>query len=60
MLISPRSASTRTGTGAWTGNIIPAATPLPGFGLTRFNFATGASPATQPKYYLRLRAEELP
>jgi FG-GAP-like repeat len=50
--------STRTGTGAWTGTV-PTTTSLSG-GRTRFNFNTGAIPATTPKYFLRLVAEELP
>ena len=50
--------STRTGTGAWS--ITPTTTALPAFSLTRFNFVTGATSATRAKYYVRLKAEELP
>jgi hypothetical protein len=48
----------RDGTGTWN-LATPAATQLSG-GRTRFVFDTGAVPATTPKFYVRLRAEELP
>ncbi len=52
------TVSTRLGTGAWTGTQ-PAAFPLNG-SRTRFVFSTAGVPSTQPRYFLRLVAEELP
>jgi hypothetical protein len=50
---------TRIGSaGSWTG-LQPASSALQG-GRSRFLFNTGTSPATTLKYFLRLRAEELP
>ncbi|HEX2751485.1 MAG TPA: hypothetical protein VHM91_25975, partial [Verrucomicrobiales bacterium] len=48
----------RDGTGTWNLTT-PTATPLSG-GRTRFVFDTGAVPASTPKFYVRLRAEEMP
>ncbi len=51
--------TTRTGTGAWS--LPPSSTVLlSGGGRTRFNFTTTFIPAFTPRYFLRLRVEELP
>lgn len=51
--------STRTGTGAWTG-VLPTTTASPDDSQRNYLFNTGAIPATTPRYFLRVRAEELP
>lgn len=49
--------STRTGTAAWTVTV-PTANPIQA-GRTRFTFNSGAIPNTTPRFWLRLKAEEL-
>ncbi len=50
--------STRTGTTAWTVTV-PTSSAIGG-GRTRFIFNTSATPNTTPRFWTRLKAEELP
>ena len=57
-LASWTTLATRTGTGAWS--VTPFSTTALAGGRTRFEFNTAAFPILTPKYYLRVKAEELP
>ncbi len=50
--------STRTGTGAWSGNLTATAA-LQG-GRTRFTFSATVIPQNSWKQFFRIKAEELP
>ncbi len=52
------SLSTRSGTAAWTG-AVPTSSALSG-GRTKFSFNTSATPNITPRFWTRLKAEELP
>lgn len=56
-LVSWTTLASCTGGGAWTG-VTPGTFSVTG--LTRLTFGTGAKPSVKPRYFVRLKVDELP